>query len=205
MQQYRLVGKESWREQSGDSNGRTGWPWASSMPLGLRRPMVSWGKLKSIASTLRVVILPLCSALVRPHLEHCVQFWASQFQERWGTTWEMPVEGHKDGQGPRASTILFSLEKRRLWEDLINAYKYLKSWYQVDCNRLFLAVPSNRTKGNGHKLEHKKFHMKMRNDFITLRETEHWNRLPTKAVSFSGDIQHLSVNFPVQPNLGNLL
>ena len=59
------------------------------------------------------------------------------------------------------------------------------------------------TRGNGHKLKHKKFHLKMRNNFFTLRVTEHWSRLVQRrcGISFSGDIQNPPGQGPVQPAL----
>jgi len=77
---------------------------------------------------------------------------------------------------------LFSLEKRRLQGDLRNADKYLQGGCQEDEARLFSVVPSNRTRGNGHKLKQRKFQLNMRKNFVPLRVTEPWPRLPREAV-----------------------
>ena len=61
---------------------------------------------------------------------------------------------------------LFSLEKRRLREDLINDYKYLKGRSQVDRTGLFSAVPSDKSRDNVHKVKQRKFHKNMRKNYF---------------------------------------
>ena len=47
---------------------------------------------------------------------------------------------------------LISLEKRRLWGDLVVAFQYLKGTYRQEREWLITRVDSDRTRGNGLKL-----------------------------------------------------
>ena len=53
---------------------------------------------------------------------------------------------------------------------------------QMDEASVFPVVCSDNTRSNGLKLEHRKFHTNMQNNFFTVRATDHWNRLTREVV-----------------------
>jgi len=143
-----------------------------------------------VGSRVRKGILPLCSNLVRAHLEFCVQLWSPQHRQDMELLERVQRRATKMVRGlehlcceDRLKELgLFSLEKRRLWGHLIVGPLQVLEGCKKAGEGLTRSC-CDRTRGNGVKLKEGRFRLDITKKFSTMRVVRHWHRLPRAAVA----------------------
>ncbi|GAB0181500.1 hypothetical protein GRJ2_000615300 [Grus japonensis] len=123
---------------------------------------------RSVTSRLREVILPLYSALMRPHLEYCVELWGPQYKtetdlleqvQRRAMTLIRGLE-HLSHEDRLRELGLFNLEKSPGTH--FCSLPVPEGGYKKSGEGLFTRACSDRKRGNGFKLKEGRFRLHIR-------------------------------------------
>jgi len=126
-----------------------------------RRGTARWG---------REVTVPFNSALVKAPLESCIQVWGPQYREDMELLERVLVRTTKMIRGLEhlscgdrlKKLVLFELEQRRLWGDIIAAFQYLKRACKHEGYQVFTWVGSDRRRGNDFEIKVRRFRLDVR-------------------------------------------
>ena len=139
------------------------------------------------------LIVPLYKAIVRPHLEYCIQAWRQYRKdidklERIQRRATKMIQELRDlsYESPLLECGLTSLETRRLRGNQIEVFKIVNGYEDVDRNMFFKLKEGSRTRGNKAALVKEQCRLDMRKYSFSQRVINEWNKLPNDCVNASG-------------------
>ena len=153
--------------------------------LGMIRRNISY-KDKSL-------IVPLYKAIVRPHLEYCIQAWSPYLRKDIDMLEKIQRRATKLIPGLRDLRYeerlkecgLTTLETRRLRGDQIEVFKILNGYENIDSNIFFEIKESKITRGHNYTLVKKQSRLDVRKYSFSQRTINVGNKLSTDCVHAS--------------------
>ena len=139
------------------------------------------------------LIIPLYKAIVRPHLEYCIQAWRPYRKKDIDTLERIQRRATKMIPELRDLSYeeclkecgLTTLETRRLRGDQIEVFKILNGYENIDRNMFFSLKKDSRTRGYEVKLVKDQCRLDIRKHSFSQRTINEWNKLSTDCVTAS--------------------
>lgn len=126
-------------------------------------------------------------ALVRPNLKHCVQFWDSHYKQDVDVLQHVPEKANEAAKGLMKSS--WENGDSLVWRGG-GGGEWWGSHYSLhlpggSCREVRVGLfpgNSNRTRGNGFKLQQGRFGLDIRKKLFSERVVKRWTRPPTDVV-----------------------
>ena len=137
------------------------------------------------------LIVPLYKAIVRPHLEYCIQAWSPYLRkdmlEKIQRRATKLIPGLRDltYEERLKECGLTPLETRRLRGDQIEVFKILNGYENIDSNLFFQIKESKITRGHNFTLVKKQSRLDVRKFSFSQRTINVWNKLSEECVHAS--------------------
>ncbi len=134
-------------------------------------------------------MLPLYISLVKPNLEYIMQFWSSHHTKDILKLEAVQQRGAKiipslrnKSYDERLVQLNFSLKKRLLRGKIIECFKILKGFTNVDASKMFCIDNTSQTKRNGVKLRCKLVQIDCTKVSFTNDVVREWKKFPPLVV-----------------------
>ena len=137
------------------------------------------------------MLVLLCKMYIRSHKEYCVQVWNPYLAKDIDVIEKVQRRATKCLQGLSQLSYedclkkldLYSLYCRRQRGDLIEVYKILNGYYNMDSSTFFTLSNATITRDHQFKLFKVRSRLLVRHHFFTNRIVNHWNSLPNSVVT----------------------